>query len=203
MDLAKYFIIAFVLSALGTIPIGLITLTIAQKTIEKGKRAGWQIALGATIMEFIYTLIALYGLESLSLESSWKIYMQIGTFFIFLILGIYYLFKPPSKSKKINSSNQQIDFLQGIGVGMMNMLIVPFWLVVGVWLQSNGIQFENLFYILWFSVGSALGALLIFGVYVQAGDFILHKGQWVTEYANKIIGGLFLILAVIQLIQLL
>jgi len=45
MDLAKYFIIAFILSALGTIPIGLITLTIAQKTIEKGKSAGWQISL--------------------------------------------------------------------------------------------------------------------------------------------------------------
>ena len=58
MELVKYFIIAFFLSALGTIPIGLITLTIAQKTLEKGKVAGWQIAMGATVIEFVYTLIA-------------------------------------------------------------------------------------------------------------------------------------------------
>ena len=203
MDLVKYFIIAFILSAIGTIPIGLITLTIAQKTIEKGKSAGWQVSMGATIMEFIYTLIALYGLEALSLETSWKRYMQIGTFFLFLILGIYYLNKSPSESKKnISSSKHRIHFIQGIGVGMMNMLIVPFWLVVGLWLESNGLLFENVTYILWFSIGAALGALLIFGVYVEGSIFFLNKRQKISEYADKVIGGLFLLLASVQLIQL-
>jgi len=83
----------------------------------------------------------------------------------------------------------------------MNMLIVPFWLVVGLWLESNGLIFENTAYIIWFSVGSALGALLIFGVYVEGSNFFLNKRQKIAAYANKVIGGLFLILAVVQLIQ--
>lgn len=202
MTLLKYFIIAFLLSALGTIPIGLITLTIAQKTITKGKQAGWQVALGATIMEFIYTLIALYGLDALSVENSWNTYLKMGTSLLFLILGIHYLSKSSSELKKANDSNQRIDFLQGIGVGMMNVLIVPFWLVLGLWLQSNGLAFEQHKELFSFSIGAALGALLIFGVYIEGSLLLLGKSQKITKYTNKIIGSLFLGLALFQLSQL-
>ena len=202
MELVKYFIIAFFLSALGTIPIGLITLTIAQKTLEKGKVAGWQIAMGATVIEFVYTLIALYGLEALSIESAWKRYVQIGTLFLFLILGIYYYRKAPSTLRATKSSSQRLDFFLGMGVGMMNMLIIPFWLVVGLWLESNGMNFDEAGCIVWFSVGAALGALLIFVVYIEGSHAILQKSQSIATYANKVIGIIFFLLAIVQLFQL-
>ncbi len=198
----KYILIAFVLSVLGTLPIGLITLTIAQKTIEKGKSAGWKIALGATLIEFFYTIIALLGLDILSVESSWKRYIQIGTIFFFFILSIYYWFKAPTVIIKSIKDTKEKYFLQGIGIGLMNMLIVPFWLVIGLWLESNGINFENKFYIFWFSIGGTLGALLVFIAYIEGSILLVNKSEKITSYANKIIGGLFFILTVIQLFQI-
>lgn len=198
----KYILIAFVLSFLGTLPIGLITLTIAQKTIEKGKSAGWMIALGATVIEFIYTVIALLGLDVLSIESSWKQYIQIGTIFLFFIMSCYYWFKASTLSIKSVQNIQERYFLQGIGIGLMNMLIVPFWLIVGLWLESNGINFKNKYHILWFSVGGALGALLAFIAYIEGSILLMSKSEIITSYANKIIGGLFFLLALVQLIQI-
>jgi len=204
MIIVKYFITALVISALGTIPIGLITLTIAQKTIEKGKSAGWLVALGASIMEFTYTFVALCSLDFLSLENEWKRYAQMITIVIFLLLGVFYLRKPappPISTSEVNT-NQRLDFILGIGIGTMNFLILPFWLVVGLWLEGQGFNFENKACILWFSIGATIGALLIFIAYIEGSHFILKKSDKITAYANKVIGGLFLSLALFQLIQL-
>ena len=137
----------------------------------------------------------------LSLESKWKWYIQIVTIGLFFLLGIYYWFKSPTALKQASSKLKQKNFIQGIGIGMMNLLIVPFWLVVGLWLESNGITFENTSCILWFSVGATLGALLIFVAYIEGSVFLLNKSEKVTSYANKMIGGLFLVLAFIQFLQ--
>jgi len=203
MILLKYFTIAFILSALGTIPIGLITLTISQRTIEQGKSVGRKIALGATVVEFTYTIIALYGLNVIPVNAVWTKYIEIGTIFLFLLLGIYYLRKPSLQNLELKPARQGLHFLQGIGIGMMNMLIVPFWLVVGLWLQSNGLAFDQNLPIVIFSFGAALGALLIFIVYIEGSVLLLNKSKAIATYSNKVIGSLFIILVLFQIIRLL
>jgi hypothetical protein len=42
------------------------------------------------------------------------------------------------------------------------MLIIPFWIFLGIWLGSNGILFENKSIIFVFSIGAAIGAFLAF-----------------------------------------
>jgi len=201
ITILKYFFVAFVLSAIGSMPIGLITLTVAQKTIEKGKRAGWQLAVGATIMEFVYTAIALYGLDYLSIETSWKGYIQLISIVLFFILGIYFWTKKNSPIDLSVKRTESIAFLQGILVGAMNLFIVPFWIVLAIWLESYDMLFDESTAILSFSLGSALGALLIFIGYVEGSVLVMKKSDKITAYANKVIGGLFLVLSVIQFIN--
>ena len=59
MLIIKYISCGFILSLLGSIPIGMITLLIIHRTIEYGPRAGLSVGLGATIAEFVYTVVAL------------------------------------------------------------------------------------------------------------------------------------------------
>ena len=156
-----YFFIGLVLSFLGSIPIGLITLTITQKTIEKGRTSGLMIALGATIIEFIYTFIALVSLDFFANNDEIGQYIKMFATVLFLGLGAYYFFKKNTTSLKPTPTYDYFDFFRGIAVGAMNLLIVPFWIFLGLWLESNGYIFDNYDIITSFSFGSAIGALLI------------------------------------------
>jgi len=198
-----YFFIGLVLSFLGSIPIGLITLTITQRTLEKGRTSGLMIALGATIMEFVYTFVALISLDIFSKNDMIGQYIKMFATVVFLGMGLYYFFKKNTSDLKTTPTYDYFDFLRGIAVGAMNLLIVPFWIFLGLWLESNGYIFDNYSIITVFSIGSAIGALLMFLIYIWMSESIINKSKQIKKYTNKAVGVLFLGLGIFQLIQLL
>ncbi len=203
MSLVLYFIVAFVLSFLGSLPIGLITLTITQKTIEKGKQSGFMIASGATIIEFVYTYIALISLEFFTENTAIGNYIKLFSMIIFFGLGGYFLFKKSAVKIQSASTYDYFDFLRGLIVGMMNMLIIPFWIFLAIWLMSNGMLFDEDSSIISFSLGSAIGAFLAFLLYIWFSGFITKKVKAINQYTNKAIGVLFIGLALFQVFHLL
>lgn len=202
MNLGIYFIIALVLSFLGTLPIGLITLTITQKTIKSGRNAGVMIALGATVMEFSYTFIALMLLDFFTKNTTISQYIKIAATVIFVAMGIYFLIKKSKSEIKTTSEEYHyFDFFRGVTVGMMNLLILPFWIFVGIWLESHGLIFEEMWCIFSFSIGAALGALLAFLGYILLSEYIVKKTKTIDRYTNKAVGILFLGLGIYQMVQ--
>lgn len=199
MNIILYFIIALVLSFLGSLPIGLITLTITQKTIQNGRHSGLMIALGATVMEFVYTFIALLSLDFLTKNTAIGTYIKIFAIVVFLGMGIYYLLKKSNEKLKAAGEYNYFDFIRGFIVGMMNMLIVPFWIFLGIWLESNGILFENKSIIFIFSIGAAIGAFLAFLGYIFLSEYIVSKTKEINRYTKKAVGVLFLGLGIFQL----
>lgn len=202
MNLISYFFVALFLSFIGSLPIGLITLTITQKTIEKGKRSGLLISLGATIMEFGYTYLALISLDFLTKNIEVGSYIKIFAIVLFMVLGIYYFFKKPSPKLKQTKAYDYFDFLRGAIVGLMNVLIFPFWIFLGIWLESNGMFFESQTSIITFSFGATIGAFLAFLVYIWFSGVIEKKVAIINQYTNKVVGAIFLGLGVFQLINL-
>ena len=190
------------ISFLGSIPIGLISLTIVQRTIEKGKKAGFMIASGATIMEFVYTFIALKSLDLFTENLELGNYITIISTIIFFIIGAYYFFKQPSEVSKPNTKYDYFDFLRGFVVGFMNLLIVPFWIFIGVWLKTYGMEFEDDGCISIFSLGSALGAFFAFLGYIWFSGRIEGRLIKIKKYTNKIFGLLFIGLGIYQLFQI-
>lgn len=199
MNIILYFLIALVLSFLGSLPIGLITLTITQKTIQNGRHSGLMIALGATVMEFVYTFIALLSLDLFTQNTSIGNYIKIFATVVFLVMGFYFLLKKNSEQLKTVGEYNYFDFLRGFIVGMMNMLIVPFWIFLGIWLEANGISFKNKSIIFVFSIGAAIGAFLAFLGYILLSEYIVSKTKEIDRYTNKAVGVLFLGLGLFQL----
>lgn len=202
MTLLSYFLVAFLLSAVGTIPIGIITLTIMQRTLEAGKKAGMAVAFGATIPEFFYTFIALFGLDFLNNEAIQQ-HIKTVAVFIFFALAIYYFFKKTKPITLDKHKGNRRDMGRGFLAGMMNMLIIPFWILVGIWLQSYDYQLNTHTQLITFSIGAALGALFIFWLYVLLGSYILRRIGSFIQYTNRVIACFFLALGVYQLVQLL
>lgn len=83
MNITLYFVTTFIISALGSLLVGLITLMITQRTMEASKKAGYMLSFGATLIEFVYTYIALYGL--IFFQGSVLLYTSLcdGYFFCF------------------------------------------------------------------------------------------------------------------------
>ena len=202
MTVATYFFIAFGLSALGSLPIGMITLKVTEKTIHNGYRSGVMVSLGATVIEFLYTFIALMSIDFFVQNVSVNVYINLLAMIVFFVLGVYHFSKKTKLILESEGEYKTFDFIKGILLASMNMLIIPFWIFLALWLKNQGFEFSSMSLIFVFSTGSALGALLVFLLYIWLGRFIVNKIRTVSFYTNKAVGLVFLILGIYQLIQL-
>ncbi len=202
MQSAIYFFTAFGLSALGALPVGLINLSLANRTIERGRKAGLAAATGAMLVEFIYTFVAVYFIDILVRNETIGQSIKLFSMIVLLVFAIYYLTKKSSPSKQVEVKKSDArNLFYGIGIAGINMLIIPYWIFIGAWLKSNGFIFDEISSILLIAAGSALGAMAVFLVYVWLGMRVLGKLDRVAHYTNKVIGVLFLILAVVQCVR--
>lgn len=202
MEVVIYFFSAFILSALGSVPPGLITLSIVQRTITSGKKAGLLVALGASLPEFIYAYVALVSLHFF--QDNFRIEQSIQGFaiIVFLALGAYYLLKkskPPTLQQE--KKTKQHNLIRGLLAGTLNILIIPFWIFIATWLASYGFEFSSPFITVVFCLGAALGALLVFWLYAILGHFLLSRLGDVVRYSNKVIGLIFFLLGIYQFIE--
>ncbi len=120
-----HLLFGIVISAIGTLPLGMINITVAERTIHKGLGAGMWIALGATLVELLQILIAIkfaYLFTSNPVVNQW---LQILAIPIFFGLGIYFfLQKEPSE---IKTTEQKLpDFFRGAAISSLNLLAIPY-----------------------------------------------------------------------------
>ncbi|MBX2816260.1 MAG: hypothetical protein KTR24_09685 [Saprospiraceae bacterium] len=205
MDIFLCFLIAMGFSGLGALPVGLINLSLANWTIRKGRRAGLVATIGAILVEFGYTFLAVYFIDFFSTNETVELYIKIFSVFVFSALAVYYFLKTKNKqdlAQQVKSGQSSKSFWFGIGITGVNLLIIPYWIFIAIWLRSNGYGIASLNEILWISTGSALGAGLVFLIYVQLGTVIVGKVSKVNEYTNRVLTVLFAILAVIQVIRI-
>lgn len=197
----KYFLVAAGLSFVGSIPIGLITLTIVQKTLKKGWKSGIMIALGASVMEFIYTLTAVTFTSYFSENFETLGYIQLVIAILFLVIGTYYVSKKGTVAIAHSKNYSPRDFFKGFYIGLLNMLLLPYWVLLSIWLTSLGYSFEDLPLNILFTTGATLGAFIVFLLYIMIARLMSKKIDLFINYGNKIIGIIFVLLGIIQLYQ--
>lgn len=197
------FITAAGLSALGALPVGLINLSLANWTIKKGRRAGFVASAGAILVEFVYTFIAVYFIDILVSNAAIEMWIQIFSIVLFSLLSLYY-YRSSLKQESIETevkSGSKHSFWYGVGVTSINLLILPYWVFLTIWLKSNGYIIEDLREVIWIALGSALGAGAVFFIYVQLGNYIVRRIAHVNTYTNRALALLFGILAIVQLVR--
>lgn len=199
-----YFLIAFVISLFGTIPIGLIAVTVVDHTISKGQRAGIMIALGASFFEFFYTYVALVGLDFMATHEQYDHYIQVATCIIFFALGLYFFFsKTPAKKETEVKNDDQRVFWKGFITGSMSIAIIPFWVFIGLFLKTCDIIMISAVDRIAFSIGSAFGAFAIFVGYAVVSKKIVERFAWASKMSNRVSAFVLFGLGFIQLIRLL
>jgi threonine/homoserine/homoserine lactone efflux protein len=200
-----YFLLATVISYLASVQLGPVNLRVIQCTVQFNKAYALRVGLGGCVPELFYTALAFFITELISPEQFEQAWMHFITLPVFLFLAITNLRKKhtPAKISDTPPSHRK-GFWEGFVLASLNPQLITFWLLIIAFLKTKNLLVD----ITWieksaFIIGSAAGAFLL------QLSFILVAGrykEWILKKAgksfNKIIGGLFLLLALADAVKL-
>ena len=189
----------FMLGFMGYLPPGNINLTVVQLALHDSKNRLWAFIIFATVMEFLYCLGCLTGLDLLLRQPHLLIVLQWAAVFLFALLGLLSFFH--------NEDTSKIQALSGFGRGVvtaaLNPLQVPFWLIWGVYLTENKWIDGNLLSTIIFALVTSIGTTCILWIYAVGGKKLVETMKLERKLLERMIGILFIVLAFWQLFKLL
>lgn len=182
----QVFIVAFLVSYLGSIPPGTINISTMQLAIKGKQRAAIFLSLAASIVEFIYAGLTVRFQLFLSDAEWFTNHFYIITAIPMIVLGVANLWTSVDTKSiltKVESSGRS-GFKKGLILGVLNPLTLPFWLTVTAYLQTHKlISLEGqLFwlYIIGISVGTMallISIILMGNKFSRIADnqFLVHR----------------------------
>ena len=114
----------FVIGCAAAMPVGPIAILVIQKTMGKGRQAGFVTSLGASVVDTLYAIIALFALafaQSL-IEKHENIILLVGGA-ILAVIGVFMALSNPFRKRRLNDGKSSVsskDFLQAIAIGISN-----------------------------------------------------------------------------------
>lgn len=160
MPLLQTFLAGFTFSFIGSIPPGMINVSVAQLSLNKQFLAAIRFAIVAALIEYPYVLIAVH-FESWIISSPVVIAnFQLIAGTVMLLLGIINLWSSANPSK-LTEKFKESGFRKGILISLANPLAIPFWVGVTAYLKSNQ----------WIDTGS--NNIYFYALAVSLGTFTL------------------------------
>lgn len=166
------FLVAFIVSFLGSIPPGTINITVMQMGLLGKLREAYFLVLGATIVEFFYAMLVVRFQIFLNENVTFTHHFTLITSIVLTLLGIYSLLtRSYSKSVKVKSDSKgRTGFAKGLALGFLNPLAIPFWLAVTAYLQQSGwVSLEGASF--WsYLLGIFAGSVLVLYLAIRLGN---------------------------------
>jgi threonine/homoserine/homoserine lactone efflux protein len=197
IEMFWHFFIGFIVSFLGSIPLGTVNLAVIQTSVTINFRAGFYFALGATLIELVYSAIAVKFIATLMNNTTIDLTIQIISIPAFLILGIIYYKK--QNSTEVKAVTRKKSFYHGLFIGLINPMQIPFWIGYGSYLLSEKIIQNNSFLLNIFIAGICLGTLILLTLLALWSKKITDKLSLKTQFVNKFIAVILFTLAFYQM----
>lgn len=203
IQLLNHIIWGFVLSFIGSLPLGTISAITTDTAVKNGLLAAIWVALGASMVEFFQAMLALQLSHELSSNPQIKPWLVLISIPILIILSIYLFYqarKPvPIQVKPISYGK---GFLKGALVSLVNVLAIPYWVFYGSYLVGMElISLEKLEHHAGFSLGVSLGTFIVLYLYARLGDWLRKYSKRITQYVNLFMAAVLLLLAIYQIID--
>lgn len=197
------FFLGLVVSFAGSIPPAGINLTAIRIAIEKSKANALWFSAGSVLIEGVFIFISLNFASYVASHSHWEIWIKWTAVFVFLILGIAAFRTPSAAPEKVETKKQtgSSDFAYGMFLSVINPLQIPFWLAYGTYFYTNHWIDEALSTTIVFVIGAMIGTFILLYVYAVYASKVLSRIMKNTLSGKRLIGYIFLGLAVFQLAQ--
>ncbi len=193
------FAIAIGLSFLGSLPPGMISLTVVQTRLKYGlSRAIW-MAAGAAFVEIFQVIVAVV-FAGWFVQGGWLSNI-LDTIALVVFVGLAgYFFWAPVREISTDSSRtgKAIGFAKGMGISALNVLVFPFWIFYSGLLIAEGWMDNSLEHLLTFSLGVSLGTFGVLLAYAYAAGFVIKRVKELLWYSQKFVGAMFLLFSFLQ-----
>ena len=202
MDVILTALLGLLVSFLGQLPLGNLTITATQVGLEESFRSAWLFGAGAAIVEMIYLRVALSGMNWVVAHQLFFTILSWIAIVLFLTLGVISFIaasKQTADKKAVLLNNKVNRFVLGITMSAVNPVQIPFWFTWGITLINAGLLQPNNLSYNFFTIGAGTGTIAGLAVYIHAGNWIVKKLKASNKGMNKFMGAVFIFTALIQL----
>ncbi|WBL25964.1 LysE family translocator [Zunongwangia sp. HGR-M22] len=204
MEEARIFLIVYFAALFGVLPPGLVNMTVAKTCIERGKKNGMLVAIGASIVILIQAFVAVLLAKYIFDHPFVQRVMLRAALVIFIILGVYFFIQAknkkgaPSHSKKKNKNS----LYKGMLIAALNIFPIPYFCAIaGGFNVGVGVSY-NWFKIIAFAAAASLGSFTSLYLYVLSFIKIESKAEKFAKYSNYFMAGLMLILVIVTIFRI-
>lgn len=204
--LVKVFFWGMLISFLGSLPLGTLNVTAMQIGIQESIANAMYFAVGSLLVEMIYVRLSLVGIDWVRKQARVMKVMEWITLVIILALAVgsfWAATKGAGDQKNIILRNTTHRFLLGMFMCAINPVQIPFWFGWSTVLFSKKILVPDRGLYNVYIVGIGIGTLFGNCVFIFGGKWMVHRIANSQQYLNWVIGGIFALTAIIQLIRML
>jgi threonine/homoserine/homoserine lactone efflux protein len=199
-------VLGFLIAFLAVIPPGLINMTAAKISLQEGKNEAISFAIGASVIIFFQTFIAVLFARFISKHQEIVSTLQEIGIFIFSLLSFYF-FWIAKKPKKIKTDSRvkgkSNRFFLGMLLSTLNLLPIPFYAFASMTLATSGYFSFDKIPVAEFVIGVMSGSFTVLYIYIVAFKKIENKTEFLMRNINTIIGSVTTFMAVLTLLKLL
>ena len=193
---------AFLIGICASVPLGPTAIYILQKTLSKGQRGGYLTAMGATVTDTFYSVIAVFFLalaQTFIDEHQTLIYIVGGL--IVLMVGSGMLFIDPfRKVKEERTESYSVnDFFRAVALGLSNpaSIVVIFTLFTFFDIDLG----QRDFHVIPILLAVALGSATYWFFTLLCSKLRKKFNVGVLLWINRLLGAVVMILGVVLLGQ--
>jgi len=204
LETTKLFIVTFFASLIGVIPPGLVNMTVAKTCLERGKKDGIMVAIGAATVVGVQALIAILLAKYIYFNPFVRnIILRTGAV-IFFFLSIYFFAKAKQRETKIKVYQREHSrsLVKGMIISGINVLPIPYLCTIAAAMSVKGNMDYDAQRIIAFIIAAGLGTFVALYLYVFSFLKIEKKTASITKYSNYFMGILMLVLVCITLARI-
>jgi threonine/homoserine/homoserine lactone efflux protein len=194
--LLKVYFAGFLISFLGTLPLGTLNITAFQIAINQNITEAFLFSLAAIIVELIVVRITLSQVLKFKINQKWQLYI----FPLAITLLVYLAVSNFSLAPQVNIKTSVLpvigsSVLSGFILSILNPMHIPFWMGWNKVLSTKYILNEQPGMHLSYMIGIGLGSLVGFLPFILAGKFIFHQYSEYHHLITPMLGGVYICLA--------
>lgn len=191
-----------IMAYFGLISPGMLNMTVLKTRLNVGKMESVKFAFGAAFIVFFQAGIALFFAEYLIENPKIIAFLKMAGVFVFFILAIFFFMLSRKKMEAKREISKGNYFFKGLVMSSVNMLAIPFYLGISIYLGSENKIIIEFPYILFFIFGASMGSFLLFYTYIFFAKIISQKISFIATNINIILSLLFMSLGIFTLIKL-
>jgi threonine/homoserine/homoserine lactone efflux protein len=205
MGLSKIFLWGLIISFVGTLPLSTLNVAAMQISSQEGIAPAMYFSVGTLLTEMIYVRISLVGINWIRKQRKLFRWMEWITFFLLLVFaaGSFYAASQTRSTENVLLNNNINRFLLGMFMSSITFMHFPFWFGWSSILFGKKILVPRGDYYNVYIVAIGLGTFLANCIFIYGGVYIAQRLNQNQHLINLILGWVFVLTAVLQLVKIL